>query len=738
MLRSKAFCRFKPSVLSSASIIILSLIFSLSGSPATFGAQIKLSWDPNTESDLAGYKIYYGVSSGSYGSPVNVGNVTSYTLTGLTPGQTYFIAATAFNTLNNESGYSNEVSGAAVDPVQSYNITSNIPGLQITVDGAIYSSPQTFMWTPGSSHTISVSSPQSGGAGTKYVFSSWSDGGSEAHTITAAPSASTYTATFTTQYSLTTSASPSGEGTVMPPGVNWYESGQNVSVSASSSPGYSFLTWTGDLSGSTNPGFLAMSGPKIVTANFGSVVVPALPGSIVVSPSTGLSVSGTQGGPFNPSTQTYILENTGGLAVDWRVLKTQSWVTLSSIGGNLGPGAAATVTVSINGNANGLSAGSYSDTIAFENTTNGSGNTSRLIGLTVNPGTQTYTVSANASGLVIDVDGAAFLTSQAFQWTPGSIHALDAPQIQKMTQDSRYKFVSWSDGGAEKHSISAPATGTTYVANFVQEKKVKVTVSPPNAGTVTVSSDEQSISGAASMALSSADGVPKTVSAGGGTVVASETFWVNQGHKLKVEAIPDKGFRFLNWSGDLSDSRNSFTFDAGKPLNVVAHFIDTKDKALPIIGALESPSEGKRVLGLKTIYGWALDGEGISKIKLYIDEKFICDIPYGGFTEGLKEAYPDYPDADRGGFALVWNYSSLSPGAHFVQVEVQNLKGEFLNLGANVFVQKISGEMVSQVNGQELLLSGVKLTVDGKPNTYDLRIEWSPESDAFEIIDFFQ
>jgi len=152
---------------------------------------------------------------------------------------------------------------------------------------------------------------------------------------------------------------------------------------------------------------------------------------------------------------------------------------------------------------------------------------------------------------------------------------------------------------------------------------------------------------------------------------------------------------------------------------------------------LESPSKGKRVLGIKTIYGWALDGEGISKVKLYMDGEYICEIPYGGLTEGLKESYPNYPNAERGGFALVWNSSNLLPGDHFVQIEVQNMKGEVLRLGANVIVHKISGEMVNQVNPMEFMVPGVNLTMDGNTNTYDLRLEWSNESQAFEIIDLY-
>ena len=53
------------------------LLFTLVSSQFASAAQIKLAWDPSTESDLAGYKVYYGTSSKSYGGSVDVGNVTN-------------------------------------------------------------------------------------------------------------------------------------------------------------------------------------------------------------------------------------------------------------------------------------------------------------------------------------------------------------------------------------------------------------------------------------------------------------------------------------------------------------------------------------------------------------------------------------------------------------------------------------------------------------------------------------
>src|SRR4029077_2594600 len=92
-------------------------------------------------------------------------------------------------------------------------VATNPSGLAITLDGQPFVAPQTFNWAQGSGHTIAVLSPQNGAAGIRSAWSSWSDGGAISHNITAS-SPATYTANFSTQYSLTLTASPSGGGTV--------------------------------------------------------------------------------------------------------------------------------------------------------------------------------------------------------------------------------------------------------------------------------------------------------------------------------------------------------------------------------------------------------------------------------------------------------------------------------------------------------------------------------------------
>ena len=107
-------------------------------------------------------------------------------------------------------------------------------------------------------------------------------------------------------------------------------------------------------------------------------------GNLEVNPTDGLTASGCEGGPFSPSSKTYTLSNTGGTSIAWQATKGQSWVSISPSSGNLAPSDTTSVTVTINSSADSLSQNTYSDTIHFNNTTNGSGNTTTSINLSVN------------------------------------------------------------------------------------------------------------------------------------------------------------------------------------------------------------------------------------------------------------------------------------------------------------------------------------------------------------------
>lgn len=86
------------------------------------------------------------------------------------------------------------------------------------------------------------------------------------------------------------------------------------------------------------------------------LTVSSPPPALSVSPLTGLTSSGPQGGSFSPASKPYTISNTGGGTLNWSASANSNWVTvLPGSGQNSG-----TVTVSINNNANSLSAQGYS------------------------------------------------------------------------------------------------------------------------------------------------------------------------------------------------------------------------------------------------------------------------------------------------------------------------------------------------------------------------------------------
>jgi hypothetical protein len=79
------------------------------GSGTSASNSATLTWVPNTETDLAGYKIYVGTQSGVYGDPIVLGRVNTYQVANLVVGTTYFFCITAYDNAGNESARSVEL-----------------------------------------------------------------------------------------------------------------------------------------------------------------------------------------------------------------------------------------------------------------------------------------------------------------------------------------------------------------------------------------------------------------------------------------------------------------------------------------------------------------------------------------------------------------------------------------------------------------------------------------------------
>ena len=207
-------------------------------------------------------------------------------MTGLSAGQRYFIAVTAYNQYG-ESGYSNELNAVGLT-------TSVNPAGRGTVN------PSGVTWY-NSGQSVSVSATASSG----YVFSAWSGdlSGSTNPSAVVMDRAKNVTANFTqnqVQYTLTVNIVPSGAGSVSKnPNKATYVQGEAVQLTATANAGYTFSNWSGDASGSTNPVTITMNANRAATANFTqnqytlSVnISPAGAGSVTKNPNKATYVQG--------------------------------------------------------------------------------------------------------------------------------------------------------------------------------------------------------------------------------------------------------------------------------------------------------------------------------------------------------------------------------------------------------------------------------------------------------------
>ena len=120
------------------------VVFLLIGMPSTLlAATVTASWNPNPESNIAGYKISYGTQSGVYTTVVDVGNITSWPVTLAGP-QRYYFAVQAYNTSNLLSPYSAEVffDAPAAPALTSLSPTSGPVGTSVTITGTNFGATQ--------------------------------------------------------------------------------------------------------------------------------------------------------------------------------------------------------------------------------------------------------------------------------------------------------------------------------------------------------------------------------------------------------------------------------------------------------------------------------------------------------------------------------------------------------------------------------------------------------------------
>ena len=267
-----------------------------------------LTWNPNSEPDLAGYRVYQCSqqpctrASGNASLLVALGTATSFNIG--TPAVTEYYFVTAYDLSNNESAESN---------LATFTPAGSPPPVVPPVIGASPTS-LSFAATQGGANpaTQTVSISNTGGGTLSWTASD------NAAWLTLSP------------------ASGTGNGAVT----------LTVTTGSLAAGSYSAMV-----------AFVATGASTITVPVTLTVSTAPVPPAIGASP-TSLSFAATQGGA-NPATKTVSISNTGGGTLSWTASDNAPWLTLSPASGT-GNGA---VTLMVTTGS--LTAGSYSATVTM-------------------------------------------------------------------------------------------------------------------------------------------------------------------------------------------------------------------------------------------------------------------------------------------------------------------------------------------------------------------------------------
>ena len=509
------------------------------GNTVTIGFKYEGTWAHNwfvddfaITQEIAQYTITANANNNAWGT--------------VTGGGTYNSGATCTLTATPASGYQFESwkkngSVVSTNPNYSFTVTENATYTAYFAEVPVTYYTITTNVTPSGSGTVTgggtypegASVTLTANANNGYTFSQWQDGNTQnPRTVTVTGNA-TYTATFSQDtYIITTAATPTNGGTVTGGGA--YHYGDTPTLTATANSGYEFAGWQDG--STTNPRQITVTGNATYTATFSEVGATYYTVTASVNPSGAGTVSGT--GTYEAGTVIMLTANANpGYTFD-------HWNDGSTINPR---------SVTVNSD---LSFTAY-----------------------FNHNSYTITVNANPSN--------AGSVSGGGSYYYGDYATLSA------TPFSGYEFVGWSDGSSENPHQVLVTSNATYTATFSEVGSTYYTVSayvsPAGAGTV---SGTGTYPAGASVTLTATansgytfdhwnDGSttnPRTITvnnnmsftayfntqeytiitnvtpAGSGTVTGGGTY--PYGATATLTATPNSGYEFLQWSdGSLQNPR---------------------------------------------------------------------------------------------------------------------------------------------------------------------------------------
>lgn len=185
--------------------------------------------------------------------------------------------------------------------------------------------------------------------------------------------------------------------------------------------------------------------------------------------------------------------------------------------------------------------------------------------------------TSNVADAQILVDDVAYTMPTRFAWSTGETHTIDVVPVQTISPSARRRFAGWSNGGAQRKTITVPSSPVTIGADFRMQYAVKVS---------------STAGGSVGLSPASSDG------------------FYDSGTEIQISAAPLNGFKLDEWVDSLTGQPHSgLQFQVAEPVGLLARFAPVSCVAVVTPSILHVPATEHvtlvQVLHSRSCGGWS-------------------------------------------------------------------------------------------------------------------------------------
>jgi Lyzozyme M1 (1,4-beta-N-acetylmuramidase) len=151
----------------------------------------------------------------------------------------------------------------------------------------------------------------------------------------------------------------------------------------------------------------------------------------------------------------------------------------------------------------------------------------------------------------------------------------------------------------------------------------------------------------------------------------------NSGYQYSLDAR-----KFKNGNHTLmvkETGTNGMTLSKSETVNV---------QNLPAKGSINGPTNGSTIQGTTKVWGWFLDGSGVSKVQVYVDGQYKGTAAYGIYRPDVYKVYPQYKN-NYSGYQYPLDTRNLRTGTHTLTIKETGTNGATLTRSETVSVQNL-------------------------------------------------